>query len=204
MELILKTLTALASIIGPLVIAFWNNRHLSKKHTKDEFEVDVKIAERFEEIHQLKTSHLVKDRLAQQLFMTKKITYFEVLFFYQYSDMERWINDYIRCKDKVKLIQNSNGKIIKIHHPHSRLKVFGFSVGYVVFAILALLPFLYINSFIEIYESQMASKQYLIIFNMFAWPILSAILAIILLIEGAKYNAIKSFIKKFESNAIKI
>ena len=204
MELILKTLTVLGSIIGPLLIAFWNNRHLSKKHTKDEFEEDVKIAEKFEEIHLSKTSHLVKDRLAQQLFMTKKITYFEVLFFYQYSDMERWINDYIRLKDKVKLIQNSNGKIIKIHHPHSKLKVVGFTFGYIAFATIGLLPFLFINSFIEIYESHMASKQYLVIFNMFAWPILSAILAIILLIEGAKYNAIKSFIKKFESNAIKI
>jgi len=45
METFLKILTVIGSIIVPLVIAFWNNRNLAKKHPKEEFAEDVKVAE---------------------------------------------------------------------------------------------------------------------------------------------------------------
>src|SRR5690606_17804470 len=146
----------------------------------------------------------VKDRLAQQLLETKKITYLEVAYFYKYSDMEKWINEYIRVKDKLKLVRHGNGKIIKIHHPYSRSKVASFALGYIVFAAIGLLPFLFINTFIEIFESHMQSKQYLVIFNIFTWPILSVLVALIFLLEGSKYQTAHRFVKKFEAESIKV
>ncbi|MGI1795228.1 hypothetical protein [Acinetobacter variabilis] len=204
MENLLKILAVITPIIVPLAIAFLNSKYSVKRHPKEEFAEDVIIAEKFAAIHDSNVSHLVKDRLAQQLLETKKITYLEVAYFYQYSDMERWIAEYIRLKDKLKLVRDSNGKIIKIHHPYSRKKVASFTLGYVFFAIIGLLPFLFINTFIEIFESHMQSKQYLVIFNMFTWPILSILVALMFLHEGAKYKDAQRFVKKFETDAIKI
>lgn len=204
MESLVKILAVIIPIIVPLLLAFLNSKYSIKKHPKDEFAEDVKVAEKFAAIHDSNVSHLVKDRLAQQLLETKKITYLEVAYFYKYSDMEKWINEYIRVKDKLKLVRQSNGKIIKIHHPYSRSKAASLAFGYIIFAVIGLLPFLFINTFIEIFESHMQSKQYLVIFNMFTWPILFVLVALIFLLEGTRYQAAHRFVKKFKAESIKI
>jgi len=204
MELFLKLLTVIGSIVVPIFIAFWNTKNSSKKHPKEEFAEDAKIAERFATAVNTAQPMLVKDRLTQQLLETKKVTYFEVMYFYEYSDMEKWVNKYISVRDELKLVRNSKGEILKIHHPHSRKKAILFSLGYICFALLGLLPFLFINWYTETYSNSIDSKQYLVVFNLIIWPILSLIVALTFLIEGIKYKDAKRFIKKFEAEAIKV
>lgn len=204
METFLKIFAVIGPIIVPLLIAFWNSRYSVRKHPKEEFAEDVRIAENFSSIFTSNQSNLVKDRLSQQLLETKKITYLEAIYFYQFSDMEKWINQYIELRGQLKLVRNSKGEVLKIHHPYSRIKVYSFALGYVVFAFASLLPFLFINWFIEIYISSMESKQYLVIFNLVIWPIISLIVAISFLLMGVKYNDAKRFVKNFETTAIKV
>lgn len=204
METFLKFFTVFGSIVVPLLIASWNAKHSLKKHPKEEFAKDVEVAERFSAIITSKASHFIKDRVTQQVFETKKITFQEGAFFYQFNDTERWVRQYIEVRDQVKLVRNSKGMILKIHYPYSRLKKMGFAVGYVIFVTLGLTPFLFLEWFIELYLNSLEAKQYLLIFNIVVWPIILISAAVICLIQGAKYNNAQRFIKKFESKAFKI
>lgn len=204
METFLKFLTVFGSIVVPLVIAFWNTRHSSRKHPKEEYAEDVKVAEKFSKTINSNEPLLVKDRITQQLFVTKKITFQEGIYFYQFHDMERWVRQYIEVRDQLKILRNSKGEILKIHHPHSKLKMFSFTAGYVVLAVLGLLPFLFIDWFINMYTSSLEAKQYLVIFNLICWPIICLLAAVVCLIQGSKYGEVKRFVKHFESNALKI
>jgi|SRR5690606_15365523 len=204
METFLKFFTVFGSIVVPLLIASWNAKHSLKKHPKEEFAKDVEVAERFSAIISSSASHFVKDRVTQQVFETKKITFQEGEFFYQFNDTERWVRQYIEVRDQVKLVRNSKGKILKIHYPYSWWKKMSFGVGYVVFTILGLMPFLFLEWFIEWYLNSLEAKQYLIIFNIVVWPIIFLSAAVICLVEGAKYNNAQRFVKKFNSRALKI
>jgi hypothetical protein len=204
MELTTIILSVLGSIVVPLLIAFWTLKSSSKKHPKDLYLEDVNIAEKFEISLSSNQPMFVKDRMAQQLFETKKITYFEALYFYNFIDMEKWVAKYIDVRDELKLVRNSKGEILKIHLPHSRKKVIRFTLGYICFALLGLMPFLFINWYTEAYSTSLESRQYLYVFNLIIWPILFFIYALKFLIDGIKYNDAKRFVKKFEAEAIKV
>jgi hypothetical protein len=203
METFLKIVTVLGSILVPLLVAYLNAKNSMGRHPKDEFQHAIMIAEKFEETIDSSQSHLVKDRIAQQLFETKKITFLEAKYFYQYSDMDLWVKKYIRMKDKLKLVRDDKGEISAIEFPYSKLKAGLFTAGYFVFALLALTPFIFINTFFQYLESGLEARQYLFIFNLIVWPVLSFILAIILLLEGANYNETKRFMTDLKNKAIK-
>jgi hypothetical protein len=204
MELITIILSAIGSIVVPLFIAFWTLKNSAKRHPKDIYLENVNVAEKFEISLTSNQPIFVKDRMAQQLFETKKITFYEALYFYNFIDMEKWVAKYIDVRDELKLVRNSKGEILKIHLPHSRKKVILFTLGYICFALLGLLPFLFINWYTEVYSNSLESRQYLNVFNLIIWPILSLIYALTFLIEGTKYNNAKRFLKIFEAEAIKV
>jgi len=81
METFLKFLTVIGSILVPLLVAHLSSRNSIRRHPKEEFADDVKNAKEFELLVGSKEPNLIKDRVAQQLFQSKKISFKEAIYF---------------------------------------------------------------------------------------------------------------------------
>lgn len=204
MEFFLKLLAVIGPIFVPILVAFINIKSSIKKHPKDEFSDDVNSSEKFVSIINSDCSMLIKDRITQQTFMSKKITFREAIYFYNFEDMEYWIKYFINNRKYIKILRNSKGNITHLFQDSTKIERVGYLVGYVIFAFLAISPLLNFNFYHNLYQESIKTNNYLITFNLIIWPILLFVIAAGFLIRGSQVNDAKRFIKNFKENAVKI
>ncbi|MBV6613243.1 hypothetical protein JL975_19050, partial [Acinetobacter baumannii] len=169
------SLTAITTVFGalvPLMVAYISSRHNFKKHPRLEFSESIEAAKEFDSILTSTESQLVKDRMAQKLVMKKNINFLETQYFYSYVDMELWVERYIDVRKYIEPIIDEDNKIVDLKNKYTMAKGILFLCMYSFFAILAMIPLMFLKYYLAILHQSIDTSSFLITFNLITWPIL--------------------------------
>ncbi len=204
MENISEVLTALGSILVPLLVAYMTSRAAIGKHPKEEYADDVNNAKEFEKLLGSQTPNLIKDRVAQQLFQSKKVSFREVIYFRQFENMEFWVRNYLAVKKFIQLNRDEQNNIISLGFKYSRWR----RVGYVITYFLSMGSGLFLVFWFVPINAWLT--------NNLNWPDLLSITIVVLwsfilisfgaynLITDTKYAEAKNFMNDFEKDSIRL
>ncbi|EOQ63123.1 hypothetical protein F935_02216 [Acinetobacter calcoaceticus ANC 3811] len=201
------SLTAITTVLGalvPLMVAYISSRHNFKKHPRLEFSESIDAAKEFAAIVISAESQLVKDRVAQKLIMKKNINFLETQYFYSYVDMELWVERYVDVRKYIKPIIDENNKIVDLKNKYTMAKGVLFLCMYFFFAILAMIPLIFLKYYVEILQRSIDTISFLITFNLIIWPILFGFIALGGLHKANKISDAYNFLKNFEHERIKV
>lgn len=202
------SLTAITTIFGvlvPLMVAYISSRHNFKKHPRLEFSESIEAAKEFDAIVISNAeSQLVKDRVAQKLIMKKNINFLETQYFYSYADMELWVERYVDVRKYIEPIINENNKIVDLKNRYTMAKGVLFLCMYIFFAILAMMPLMFLKYYLEIFKQSIDNINFLLTFNLITWPILFSFIALGGLHKANKISDAYNFLKNFEHERIKV
>ncbi|CAI3150864.1 hypothetical protein MWMV8_MWMV8_01869 [Acinetobacter calcoaceticus] len=201
------SLTAITTVFGvlvPLMVAYISSRHNFKKHPRLEFSESIEAAKEFDAIVISTESQLVKDRVAQKLIMKKNINFLETQYFYSYVDMELWVERYVDVRKYIEPIIDENNKIIDLKNKYTMTKGILFLCMYSFFAILAMIPLMFLKHYLEILQRTIDTSSFLITFNLITWPILFVFIALVGLHKANKISDAYNFLKNFECERIKV
>lgn len=201
------SLTAITTVFGvlvPLMVAYISSRHNFKKHPRLEFNESIEAAKEFDSILTSTESQLVKDRMAQKLVMKKNINFLETQYFYSYVDMELWVERYIDVRKYIEPIIDEDNKIVDLKNKYTMAKGILFLCMYSFFAILAMIPLMFLKYYLAILHQSIDTSSFLITFNLITWPILFIFIALVGLHRANKIADAYNFLKKFECERIKI
>ncbi|MCX0332221.1 hypothetical protein NVT87_15235 [Acinetobacter radioresistens] len=204
MEKILEILTVLGPILVPLLVAYMTSRAAIGKHSKEEYADEVKNAKEFEKLIGKQTPNLIKDRVAQQLFQSKKVSFREVIYFRQFENMEYWVRYYLSVKKFIQLNRDEQNNIISL----SFKKSFWRRVSYLIIYSLSMGGGLFLVLWFELVNDWLSINL--------NWPDLASIAiviswAVILISIGSynlimlsKYTEAKKFMSDFEKDSIRL
>ncbi|MFX3621878.1 MAG: hypothetical protein ACE3JT_11705 [Acinetobacter radioresistens] len=204
MEKILEILTVLGPILVPLLVAYMTSRAAIGKHSKEEYADEVKNAKEFEKLIGKQTPNLIKDRVAQQLFQSKKVSFREVIYFRQFENMEYWVRYYLTVKKFIQLNRDEQNNIISL----SFKKSFWRRVRYLITYSLSMGGGLFLVLWFELVNDWLSINL--------NWPDLASIAiviswAVILISIGSynlillsKYTEAKKFMRDFEKDSIRL
>lgn len=201
------SLTAIIAVLGalvPLIVAYISSRHNFRKHPRLEFSESIEAAKEFDAIAISTESQLVKDRTAQKLIMKKNINFLEAQYFYRYVDMELWVERYIDVRKYIKPIIDEDNKIVDLKNKYTMAKGILFLCMYSFFAILAMIPLMFLKYYLEILHQSIDTSSFLITFNLITWPILFVFIALVGLHKANKISDAYNFLKNFQSERIKV
>ncbi|MDN8246435.1 hypothetical protein QZK48_07745 [Acinetobacter baumannii] len=201
------SLTAITTVFGvlvPLMVAYISSRHNFKKHPRLEFSESIEAAKEFDSILTSTESQLVKDRIAQKLVMKKNINFLEAQYFYSYVDMELWVERYVDVRKYIEPIIDEDNKIVDLKNKYTMAKGILFLCMYSFFAILAMIPLMFLKHYLAILHQSIDTNSFLITFNLITWPILFIFIALVGLHRANKISDAYNFLKKFERERIKI
>ncbi|HDV0620786.1 TPA: hypothetical protein RHI15_001329, partial [Acinetobacter baumannii] len=187
-----------------LMVAYISSRHNFKKHPRLEFSESIEAAKEFDSILTSTESQLVKDRMAQKLVMKKNINFLETQYFYSYVDMELWVERYIDVRKYIEPIIDEDNKIVDLKNKYTMAKGILFLCMYSFFAILAMIPLMFLKYYLAILHQSIDTSSFLITFNLITWPILFIFIALVGLHRANKIADAYNFLKKFECERIKI
>ncbi len=176
------SLTAITTVFGvlvPLMVAYISSRHNFKKHPRLEFSESIEAAKEFDSILTSTESQLVKDRMAQKLVMKKNINFLETQYFYSYVDMELWVERYIDVRKYIEPIIDEDNKIVDLKNKYTMAKGILFLCMYSFFAILAMIPLMFLKYYLAILHQSIDTSSFLITFNLITWPILFIFIALV-------------------------
>jgi len=200
----ITTISALLGVFIPIIVAYISTRHNFRKHPRQEFSEDVESAREFEKVLYSKDSQLMKDRITQKFMVKKNINYLEAEYFYQYVDMELWVERYLEVKKFIKLNYDGNKKIIELSRKNKPRTGWMYLLLYLIFALIALSPFLFVDLFLYWWNSSLQKNQLLIPLNMVLWPIIFASYAFINLYRANKIMETNQFLDKLKKEGVKI
>ncbi|WP_278397432.1 hypothetical protein [Acinetobacter venetianus] len=196
----LASVSSILGILIPILVAYISTRHNFRKHPREEFSGDIDAAKEFVKILKSKDSQLIKDRITQKLVLNKNINFIEASFFYQYLDMGLWLERYINVREF--LVPVFEGKNIKeFIEKYTWLKTSLFLFFYILFAFLAMTPFLFFKTYSELWSQSIENKQFLLNVNLVLWPLIFASLALIYLYRWNKASDARNFLKKFKAES---
>lgn len=204
METFFKILTLIGSILVPLLVAHLSSRNSIRKHPKEEFADDVKYAKEFESLVGSNEPNLIKDRVAQQLFQSKKISFKETIYFRQFENMEFWIQSYISVKKFIEVVRDDENNIIDLSFEFSRwkraryLSIYGLSVSLGVFLIFW---FDLVREFLNINFNW---PNPLTITIIVLWSFVFLSLGFYNLVINTTYSDAKKFMNHFKDQGIKL
>lgn len=204
METFFKIITLIGSILVPLLVAHLSSRNSIRKHPKEEFADDVKYAKEFESLVGSNEPNLIKDRVAQQLFQSKKISFKETIYFRQFENMEFWIQSYISVKKFIEVVRDDENNIIDLSFEYSRwkraryLSIYGLSVSLGVFLIFW---FDLVREFLNINFNW---PNPLTITIIVLWSFVFLSLGFYNLVTDTTYSDAKKFMNHFKDQGIKL
>ncbi|MDK2171462.1 hypothetical protein [Acinetobacter baumannii] len=201
------SLTAITTVLGalvPLIVAYISSRHNFKKHPRLEFSESIEAAKEFDAIVISTESQLVKDRVAQKMIMKKNINFLETQYFYSYADMELWVERYVDVRKYIEPIIDENNKIVDLKNKYTMAKGVLFLCMYIFFAILAMMPLMFLKYYLEILKQSIDNINFLLTFNLVTWPILFSFIALGGLHKANKISDAYNFLKNFEHERIKV
>lgn len=204
METFFKIITLIGSILVPLLVAHLSSRNSIRKHPKEEFADDVKYAKEFESLVGSNEPNLIKDRVAQQLFQSKKISFKETIYFRQFENMEFWIQSYISVKKFIEVVRDDENNIIDLSFEYSRwkraryLSIYGLSVSLGVFLIFW---FDLVREFLNINFNW---PNPLTITIIVLWSFVFLSLGFYHLVTDTTYSDAKKFMNHFKDQGIKL
>ncbi|MDC5106521.1 hypothetical protein Q5X37_14675 [Acinetobacter baumannii] len=197
-------ITTVGGVLVPLIVAYISSRHNFKKHPRLEFSESIEAAKEFDAIVTSTESQLVKERVAQKLVMKKNINFLEAQYFYSYVDMEFWVERYVDVRKYIEPIIDENNKIVDLKNKYTMVKGITFLCIYIFFAILAMIPLMFLKHYLEILHQPIDTIVFLIKFNLIIWPILFGFIALGSLHKANKISDAYNFLKHFQSDKIKI
>ncbi|MFN3893728.1 MAG: hypothetical protein ACK4KU_03980 [Acinetobacter sp.] len=204
MEAILKIVTVLGSILVPLLVAHLSSRNSIRRHPKEEFADDVKNAKEFEALIGSKEPNLIKDRVAQQLFQSKKITFREAIYFRQFENMECWVKSYISVKRFIKVDRDDENNIIDISFEYSLRKRARYLLVYGVTVSLGLFLIFWFNPIRKYLNINFDWPNPLTITIIVLWSFVFLSLGFYNLVTDKTYSEAKKFMTDFRDEAIKL
>ncbi len=204
METFLKIVTVLGSILVPLFVAHLSSRNSIRKHPKEEFADDVKNAKEFEALIDSKEPNLIKDRVAQQLFQSKKIGFREAIYFRQFENMECWVKSYISVKRFIKLGRDDENNIIDISFEYSLWKRARYLLAYGLTVMPGLFLIFWFNSIREFLNINFNWPNPLTITILVLWSFILLCFGFYYLITDTTYSEAKKFINDFRDEALKL
>lgn len=201
---IITTISALLGTFIPILVAYISTRQHFRKHPRQEFSEDVESAREFEKVLESKESQLIKDRITQKFLIKKNINFLEAKYFYSYVDMELWIQRYLEVRNFIKLDVDDKNYIIDLKPKNKIRDGIWYLFLYIFYAFISMLPLMFINFYINLWENSLEEKKYLNLFNIMLWPIIAICFAFINLYKANKTWEAKCFLNKIKKEGIKI
>lgn len=202
----MNTITAISALLGtliPILVAYISTRHNFRKHPRQEFSEDIESAREFEKILESNESHLIKDKVTQKFILRKNINFLEGKYFYSYVDMELWVHRYLEVRNFIKLEYDDQNYIVELKPKNKISEGIWYLFLYIFYACIAILPLVFINFYINLWETSWVEKNYLNLFNMIIWPIISICFAFINLYKADKTWEAKCFLYEIKKEGIK-
>lgn len=190
--------------LGGICLSCFLTHFLAKKRElkiKNEFKSNLDYATQVDTYRN--ASQIEKDRFAQLVFNQRSITFSELEYFIRYENADQWVGLYLLHRKNLQLKRESDKVIQDIFSKYSHKKYGLLFVGYISFAFIGLLPLLFWQKYIKIFQEYLISQDYLVIFNIVCYPIFFLVGALIFLNKAENLKSANSFIKYFYATAIK-
>lgn len=204
METFFKILTLIGSILVPLLVAHLSSRKSIRKHPKEEFADDVKYAKEFESLVGSNEPNLVKDRVAQQLFQSKKISFRETIYFRQFENMEFWIQSYISVKKFIEVVRDDENNIIDLSFEYSLWKRARYLSAYGLTVSLGVFLIFWFDLVREFLNINFNWPNPLTITIIVLWSFVFLSLGFYNLVTDTTYSDAKKFMNHFKDQGIKL
>jgi hypothetical protein len=204
MEKILEILTVLGPILVPLLVAYMTSRAAIGKHSKEVYADEVKNAKEFEKLIGKQTPNLIKDRVAQQLFQSKKVSFREVIYFRQFENMEYWVRYYLTVKKFIQLNRDEQNNIISLSFKKSFWRRVRYLITYSVSmggGLFLVLWFELVNDWLSINLNWPDLASIAIVIS---WAVILISIGSYNLILLSKYTEAKKFMRDFEKDSIRL